>query len=136
MEKESGCGTNQSRKCIPWTILKKMPAIRKDFLSRSLGYLSAKYGFLVPSDIVPGTYDVSFKFPGSHPITVKELRKQVQERDMDKYEEIIVLGGKLYVHIVEEVFLSKKVKAPLSGCRGIGYMMQLLNNAIRNHQRL
>lgn len=115
---------------------KKCQQYARIFYPDHWAILSAKYGFLVPSDIVPGTYDVSFKFPGSHPITVKELRKQVQDRDMDKYEEIIVLGGKLYVHIVEEVFPSKKVKAPLSGCRGIGYMMQLLNNAIRNHQRL
>jgi len=115
---------------------KKCQQYAKIFYPGHWVILSAKFGFLAPADIVPEPYDVSFNYPGSHPISVDELRKQVQDRDMDKYEEIIVLGGKVYVHIVEEVFPGKKVKAPLSGCRGNGYMMQLLNNAIRNHQKL
>jgi hypothetical protein len=49
---------------------------------------------------------------------------------MDKYEKIIVLGGKNYNQIAEELFYTKEVNNLLSGCKGIGYMIQRLNRLI------
>jgi len=41
------------------------------------------------------------------------------------------LGGKNYTQIIKDVFLGKEIYAPLSGCRGIGYMIGKLNDAIK-----
>lgn len=93
--------------------------------------LSAKYGFLFPNDIVPGPYNVSFNDRKTNPITTKELSAQVMEKGLNNYERIVILGGKNYVKMVKEVFSSKEILVPLSECKGIGYMMGKLNEAIK-----
>ena len=94
--------------------------------------LSAKYGFLFPSDIVPSPYNVSFNDKRTNPITTKELSAQVVERKLSNYERIVILGGKNYVEIANEVFSSKEILTPLSDCKGIGYMMGKLNDSIKS----
>lgn len=92
--------------------------------------LSAKYGFLSPDDVVPGPYNVSFNDKSTNPITATKLRLQIQKKELNKYNAIVVLGGKHYVQIVKEVFPRKSIISPLSKCKGIGYMMEKLKNAI------
>jgi hypothetical protein len=92
--------------------------------------LSAKYGFLMPDDIVPGPYNVSFNDKKTNHITVDELLNQIAQRKLNTYQKIVVLGGKNYVEIASKVFPSKKIFTPLSDCRGIGYMMGRLTKAI------
>jgi hypothetical protein len=71
--------------------------------------LSAKYGFLLPDDVVPGPYNVTFKRPSTHPIEVAALRRQVPARGLDRYDVVVGLGGKDYRSIVEDVFASTGV---------------------------
>jgi hypothetical protein len=93
--------------------------------------LSAKHGFLWPDDIVPGNYDVTFKKKSTNPIPQDELYRQIVEKGLDKFDRIVVLGGKDYIDIAKEIFSQKGIHTPLSGCRGNGEMMQKLNEAIQ-----
>jgi hypothetical protein len=91
--------------------------------------LSAKYGFLFPDDIITGPYNVTFNKKSTNPIKVDELLIQIREKGFDKYDIIIVLGGKKYIEIVKNVLHGKGIIAPLSGL-GIGQSISKLNSAI------
>lgn len=54
--------------------------------------LSAKYGFLRPTDLIPGTYEVTFKSPSTGPISIDALREQVRQMGLDRYAEVVGLG--------------------------------------------
>jgi hypothetical protein len=54
--------------------------------------LSAKYGLLRPTDIVPGPYNTTFKRRSTNPIGVAALRKQVEQMGLDRYRDVIGLG--------------------------------------------
>lgn len=101
------------------------------FYPSSWCILSAKYGFLFPDELVTGPYNVSFNDPKTNPITTKELFAQVKEKGLDNYDRIVILGGKNYVEMANEVFSSKEILSPLSDCKGIGYMMGKLNDSIK-----
>lgn len=101
------------------------------FYPSSWCILSAKYGFLFPDELVTGPYNVSFNDRKTNPITTKELFAQVKEKELDNYERIVILGGKNYVEMANEVFSSKEIFSPLSDCKGIGYMMGKLNGSIK-----
>lgn len=73
---------------------------------------------------------MSFNLKRSNPITLEELSKQMYMKELEEYKKIVVLGGKNYTKIIEEVFYTAEVINPLSGCKGIGYMMQRLNKLI------
>lgn len=94
--------------------------------------LSAKYGFVLPGEIISGPYDVSFNDIKTCPITIDQLVQQIKQKNLDEIENIIVLGGKKYASIVEKAFPGKLVSNPLENCRGMGYMMQKINQAILN----
>lgn len=57
--------------------------------------LSAKYGFLHPTDLVPGPYEVTFKRLASNPVGVPVLQDQVRQMQLDRYAEVVGLGGKV-----------------------------------------
>lgn len=90
--------------------------------------LSAKYGFLFPDEIVQGPYNECFHYKTSNPITLDKLSLQLKSKGLDKYERIIVLGGKYYTTMINELFSEKEVYNPLNSCKGIGYMMKKLND--------
>jgi len=100
------------------------------FCPSSWCILSAKYGFLLPDDVVPGPYDVTFNDRRTKPISATQLVVQAKEKGLDKYNEIIVLGGRKYVRLATEAVKGPTVIAPLSACKGIGYMMQKLKIAL------
>lgn len=56
--------------------------------------LFAKYGFLEPTDVISGPYETTFKRPSTNPIGMAALREQVQRMGLDRYSEVIGLGGK------------------------------------------
>jgi hypothetical protein len=92
--------------------------------------LSAKYGFLRPDDIVNEGYNVSFIKPSAETISVPTLQQQVVQKELEKFDGIVVLGGKHYTERVVSAFGSgKNYVYPLSGCKGIGYMLERLVNA-------
>jgi len=55
--------------------------------------LSAKYGFVEPTFIIPENYDVSFNHPETNPINLGGLKSQVKEKDLENFDVVIVLGG-------------------------------------------
>jgi hypothetical protein len=97
--------------------------------------LSAKHGFLRPLDVLEENYDVSFTSDRERVITKERMQKQLMEKGLVGYDEVVVLGGKKYARAVQGVFSETvKLKFPLSGYRGIGYMVQALQEAVRQNQ--
>lgn len=109
---------------------RKCQEYARKYYPNSWFIISAKYGFLKPSDVIPGPYNVSFKYEKSNPINLEELKDQAVQRRLNKFGKIVVLGGRNYSDMMGEVFESKKIDVPLSGCKGIGYMMQKINELI------
>jgi len=135
-DKNPNAGPTRARDVYIGPFAKKCKEYAEKFYPSSWCILSAKYGFLFPDDIVPGPYNVTFNDKRTNPISVEELSKQVKEKGLDKYEEILVLGGKKYVSMVRKVFSKKKVYALLEGYKGIGYMMNRINKAIIDQETL
>lgn len=94
--------------------------------------LSAKYGFVRPSDPIPGPYNVTFKRKASGPVSVAVLRDQVRDLGLDSYEPVLCLGGLDYRRMVEDAFRSfgVEVMAPFAGTKGMGYMQQATKRAV------
>lgn len=97
------------------------------FYPNSWIILSAKYGFLFPKDVIEGPYNVSFNLRNTSPISIDELKVQVETKNLSKYGKIVVLGGKRYIEIVKQLFSQKAIENPLEGSKGIGHMMQEIN---------
>ena len=98
--------------------------------------LSAKHGFLFPDDKVPKPYDVTFNDKKTNPISSAELSLQAKNKGLNQYDSIIVIGGKIYTDRVSEIFDHNKISTPLQGCKGMGYMMGRLNEAIRRQRQI
>jgi len=128
--KNPKAGPTKARNVYIGPFAKKCQEYAEKFYPSSWCILSAKYGFLLPDDVIPGPYNVSFNDRKINPISLKNLSKQVEQKKIDKYKSVVVIGGKNYVEIAKQVFIGKFVLNPLSGCKGIGYMMGKLNNAI------
>jgi hypothetical protein len=115
---------------------KKCREYAENFYPNNWIIISAKYGLLKPDDIVPGQYDVSFNNKKSITISIEELKNQANEKNLVKYDKIIVLGGKNYIDVINKIFSQNTIYNPLSGCKGIGYMMGKLKNSINNDKVL
>ncbi|MFC3800958.1 DUF6884 domain-containing protein [Cohnella sp. GCM10012308] len=97
--------------------------------------LSAKHGFLFPDDIVEAPYDVSFVKPSAQMITIDALLKQAKDKSLSEFSEITVLGGQHYTSRIKRIFTEgQALHFPLSDCKGIGYMLQRLSNALRERK--
>lgn len=106
------------------------------FYPNSYVILSAKYGFMFPDEVIPGNYNITFRDPSTNPITVEELKMQAKRKGLDRYDEIVVIGGKRYVEIVRECFPGKKIAAPLQGIGRMGRMISAMKRAIRSGKQL
>lgn len=94
--------------------------------------LSAKHGFLLAEDMVDGPYDLTFNQKSDAIISIIRLQEQVREKQLDQYDELIVLTGKKYKKIIESSFgLDFPANYPLLTYKGIGYMQQALKNAVK-----
>lgn len=81
--------------------------VNRAYAERSGGdwvVLSAKYGFLCPGDIVPGPYNTTFKRKSTNPIGVSALREQVPKMGLDRYAEVVGLGGLEYREAIAAAF--------------------------------
>ena len=130
-EKNPKAGPTKAEYVYIGPFAKKCREYAMRFYPSSWCILSAKYGFLFPDELVTGPYNVSFNDRKTNPITKKELFAQVKEKELGNYERIVILGGKNYVEMANEVFSSKKILSPLSDCKGIGDMMGKLNDSIK-----
>ena len=94
--------------------------------------LSAKYGFIDPDFIIPENYNVTFKRPKTHPISVHDLRRQIIEKGLSKFSKVVVLGGRDYVDVTRRAFEGFKVTivAPTLGLP-IGKAMSRVRKAIQ-----
>jgi len=102
--------------------------VNKEFAERFADrwvILSAKYGFIEPEFIIPEDYDVTFKKPGTSPISMARLKEQVREKGLHRFTRVIALGGKDYVSRVRAAFAETgaEVMAPTEGLP-LGKMMQ------------
>jgi len=109
-DKNPNAGLTRARDVYIGPFAKKCKEYAEKFYPSSWCILSAKYGFLFPDDIVPGPYNVTFNDKRTNPISVEELSKQVKEKGLDRYEKILVLGGKKYVSMVRKVFYTGRLQ--------------------------
>ena len=81
--------------------------------------LSAKYGFVLPTDHIDGPYNVTFKQSSTSPIGVNALRQQIAARGLDQFANLIGLGGKEYRWIIEQAFAGRgpTLRFPFAGAR-------------------
>lgn len=105
------------------------------FYPESWCILSAKYGILMPDDIIPETYEVTFKKKWTNPISISELDNQILEKDLVGYKTVVILGGKLYCDITEYLFKGKHISKPIQGC-SIGEAIKRLSEAINRGEPL
>ncbi len=92
--------------------------------------LSAKYGFVFPDTLIPGPYNVTFNNKKTSPISLSELKDHRRGKGLDRFEEYIVIAGINYVSMIMEVFKYKKIITPLKDCKGMGYMMGKIKEAL------
>ncbi|MCK4359153.1 MAG: hypothetical protein KAW92_10520 [Candidatus Cloacimonetes bacterium] len=129
-DKNSDIGPTKAKDVYIGVFAQKCRDWAKLFYPNTWCILSAKYGFLFPNDIVPGPYNVSFKNVDLNQITIHELRKQVEEKNLNEYDQIVVLGGKFYVDKIKRLFKNAEIITPLAGCKGIGYIISKLKTEI------
>ncbi|WP_035316981.1 MULTISPECIES: DUF6884 domain-containing protein [Brevibacillus] len=99
--------------------------------------LSAKFGFLLPTDFVSGDYNISFNKPNPDVVTIEALKQQIINKRLGGYDEIVILGGKKYSDIVTKAFgRNYDYFFPLSNCKGIGYMIQRLKLSIHSGKEI
>lgn len=99
--------------------------------------LSAKHGFLFPTDIVPENYDLAFNSGSPDIITTEALKQQAKEKGLNTFDEIFVVAGQKHIKVVREVFGTDcTYRFPLQGCKGIGYMLQKLKKAVQENKEI
>ena len=93
--------------------------------------LSAKYGFIAPDVPIPEPYNVSFKYKRTNPVGVEALRAQITDQELDRYDRVIVLGGKDYVEPAKRAFgdMDVELHFPFLGLP-IGRMMSAVQRSI------
>ncbi|NLE24799.1 MAG: hypothetical protein GX625_05560 [Clostridiaceae bacterium] len=128
-DKVPGAGPQEAKDVYIGPYSSKCIKYAQIFYPKSWLILSAKYGFLLPNDIVPGTYNTTFKEKKTRPISNHDLLKQIQDKGLNKYDQIIILGGKTYTERIDYLFEQKTILKPLYGCR-IGEALRKLNEAI------
>ncbi|MEG0289210.1 MAG: hypothetical protein RR725_06165 [Carnobacterium sp.] len=99
--------------------------------------LSPYYGFLRPDDLVSHSYDVRFTVKGVGPdtIPVSNLKEQWVELAIEKDDQITLLGGKKFIHLMDEI-TDRNVIFPLIGLGGIGLMQKALKEAVHQQKPL
>ncbi|MBM7598789.1 hypothetical protein JOC34_001146 [Virgibacillus halotolerans] len=99
--------------------------------------LSGKHGFLFPDDMVDGPYDVTFGQRNAKVISIERLKQQVIDKQLDHYDELVILTGKKYKPYINGAFDEMMKKTfPLADYKGIGYMQKALKQAIEAKKSL
>ncbi|TPV42343.1 DUF6884 domain-containing protein [Bacillus dicomae] len=98
--------------------------------------LSAKHGFLRPNDIVLENYDLALDSKSDEIISIELLKQQTIEKDLFQFDEIVLLAGKKHKKVVTQLYPEEIITYPLTGCKGIGYMLQRLKGAVEEGKEL
>jgi len=104
----------------------------KTFFVSDFFIFSAKYG-VIPPGMEIQTYDVSFNKAHKCQIDNKVVEKQIKRYLLNKYNFVIVLGGKHYVARLKEIFSKNpniKISTPLVGL-GLGKQIALLTKSVK-----
>ena len=88
-----------------------------------------------PDDPVSGDYNVTFKKKFTKPLTINDLSIQINEKEMDKYDNIVVLGGKDYSDMIKKVFRGKVLFLPLYGLK-LGQSISKMKESIEKGVQL
>jgi hypothetical protein len=131
-DKNPNTGATAARDVYIGGFSKKCREYAEKFYPLSWCILSAKYGFVLPNEVISEPYNVSFNDKSTNPISVPELITQSIEKGLNNCDNVVVLGGKNYVRFAQQVFSSKQIITPLSDCKGIGYMMGRLSELIKH----
>ncbi len=92
--------------------------------------LSPKFGFIDPTFMIPGDYDVAFKKPATNPISLEELERQARENGLLDFNIVVTLGGEETTDLVTKLFSKKsRVIAPAKGL-ALGAGMQLMKSLL------
>ena len=98
--------------------------------------LSAKHGFLRPNDIVLENYDLAFDSKSDEVINIEQLQKQMVDKSLLQFYEIVLLAGKKHKKVVTKLYPEEMITYPLEGCKGIGYMLQRLKEAVKEGEEI
>ena len=98
--------------------------------------LSAKHGFLLPTDIVEKNYDLAFNSKSNEIISMEQLKRQMIDKDLLDFDEIVLLAGKKHKKVVTKLYPEEMITYPLEGCKGIGYMLQRLKEAVKEGEEI
>lgn len=94
--------------------------------------LSGKYGFVRPDFVIPRSYDATFNKRSTCPISVPDLKRQVEEQGLGRYDEITVIAGAEYIKRIRGAFCGTraKIEIPFAG-HGIGEQEHMINQLLR-----
>ena len=98
--------------------------------------LSAKHGFLRPNDIVLENYDLAFDSKSDEVISIEQLQKQMVDKSLLQFDEIVLLAGKKHKKVVTKLYPEEMITYTLEGCKGIGYMLQRLKEAVKEEAEI
>ncbi|WP_336765842.1 DUF6884 domain-containing protein [Bacillus cereus] len=98
--------------------------------------LSAKHGFLRPNDIVLENYDLAFDSKSDGVINIEQLQKQMVDKSLLQFDEIVLVAGKKHKKVVTKLYPEEMITYPLEGCKGIGYMLQRLKEAVKEGEEI
>lgn len=96
--------------------------------------LSAKYGFVWPDFVIPGNYNTTFKNLSTCPVSTDELRRQLFQLQLGRYDSITILGGQDYIGRVEDAFagMDARFETPLAGYP-MGQQMHRINQMLSGY---
>jgi len=69
--------------------------MQRNFIQHLGAFYLQNMDFLFPDEVVPSNYNVTFCKNKSQKISIEELSKQIVEKRLDKFDRIVVLGGKM-----------------------------------------
>ncbi|MGZ4911416.1 MAG: DUF6884 domain-containing protein [Halobacteriota archaeon] len=125
------CGPQRARSIYSGSFTRKCIEYAATFYPSSWCFLSAKYGFLLPDDVVHAPGCAKFNRPETHPLSTKKLALHARILKLDEYNTVIVLASNAYLGVLCEVFPRAHVHSPLLGAGGIGKMMSALTEALK-----
>lgn len=114
-DEEADAGPTRAKDAYRGAPFKVNREYAEKFSPNSWVILSAKYGFISPDFVIQGNYDVSFYEPPPTSINDQELKRQVRQKGLDRFNRVIILGSQTYADKVRVAFAGtqSRVVAPL-----------------------
>lgn len=99
-------------------------------------YYQRSMDFWLPNDIVLENYDLAFDSKSDKVISIEQLQKQMVDKSLLQFDEIVLLAGKKHKKVVTKLYPEEMITYPLEGCKGIGYMLQRLKEAVKEEEEI